>query len=85
MLDHAALGDEAMDQFEFESMQSSVSVSSFIGKDQHKGLCATVGTGDGVGSGKGKKDSKKNRSDDGEGKQSKKTSARGGGGFGGPK
>jgi hypothetical protein len=32
MLDCAALGDDALDQFEFESM------STFFGKDNHKGL-----------------------------------------------
>ena len=39
LLDVAALGDEALDKFEFESIQTSV--SAFMGKDNHKGLSTT--------------------------------------------
>jgi hypothetical protein len=67
LLDVAALGDEALDQFEFESMQSSV--SSFMGKDNHKGLSSIPEV---------KTKNKKN-----EGKKEKKSSSsKGGGGFG---
>lgn len=40
LLDYAALGDEALDQFEFESMQPSM--NAFMGKDNHKGLSTSV-------------------------------------------
>lgn len=33
LLDHAAMGDEALDQFEF---------NAFMGKDNHKGLGTTI-------------------------------------------
>ncbi len=38
LLDHAAAGDEALDQFEF---------NAFMGKDNHKGLNTVVGSGSG--------------------------------------
>ena len=67
LLDDAALGDEALDQFEFESMQSSV--SSFMGKDNHKGLSSVPEV--------------KNKNKKNDGKKEKKSSpSKGGGGFG---
>lgn len=80
MLDHAAMGDQAMDQFEFESLQG---VSSFMGKDQHKGLSATVPDSKSSRDGKESSKESKKRSE----KESKKASANrsGGGGFGAPK
>ena len=82
LLDHAALGDQALDQFEFESMQPSL--NAFMGKDNHKGLGATVVTSS-------KSKSTKNDSDrgikEGDTKRIKKVTPNksGGGGFGGPK
>lgn len=70
LLDVAALGDDALDQFEFESMQKSV--SALMGKDNHKGLNKDASSFTSA-----KKDENK--------KDKKSSSSKGGGGFGAAK
>lgn len=76
LLDVAALGDEALDKFEFESIQTSV--SSFMGKDNHKGLSATPDNTN-------TSNKKKNSSDKKEKKTTASNKGGGGGGFGASK
>jgi hypothetical protein len=74
LLDVAALGDEALDKFEFESIQTSV--SAFMGKDNHKGLSTTPESTNA---------SKKKNSGDRKEKKITGSSSKGGGGFGASK
>lgn len=76
LLDVAALGDEALDKFEFESIQTSV--SAFMGKDNHKGLSATPENTNASGK-------KKNSGDKKEKKTIASNKGGGGGGFGSKK
>ena len=76
LLDVAALGDEALDKFEFESIQTSV--SAFMGKDNHKGLSSTP---DNINT----SNKKKNSGDKKEKKIIASNKGGGGGGFGASK
>ena len=76
LLDVAALGDEALDKFEFESIQTSV--SAFMGKDNHKGLSATPENTNAS-------NKKKNSGDKKEKKTIASNKGGGGGGFGSKK
>ena len=68
------MGDEALDKFEFESIQTSV--SAFMGKDNHKGLSTTP---------ENTNASKKKNSGDRKEKKITGRSSKGGGGFGASK
>jgi hypothetical protein len=83
LLDASAEGDQALDRFEFESMQPSI--NKFMGKDDHKNLGVTVGnissssssSSSSSGSGKSSKKAEKDAA-----KESSKSRKASGGGFG---
>lgn len=78
MLDASAEGDQALDRFEFESMQPSI--HKFMGKDDHKNLGVTVrnvSSSSNSGSGKSSKKAEKDAA-----KESSKSRKASGGGFG---